>query len=77
MLLYSPGHALFPRVAVFLGDHDRLNDLTRSQRRNRLRAVAQLPQDGVRIGATFGRGAHQAARGPAEAERLADNRRRA
>jgi hypothetical protein len=54
-----------------------LNDLPRSQRRNRVRLIAQLPQDVVGIGAAFGRGAHQAARGPAEAERLADNRRRA
>ena len=46
-------------------EHAALNDLPRAQRRNRLRPVAQLPQDVVRIGATFGRGAHQAARGPA------------
>jgi hypothetical protein len=55
--------------------HSPLNDLTSSQRRNCVRPAAQLSQDVVCIGDTFGRGAHQAARGPAEAERLADNRR--
>jgi hypothetical protein len=75
--LSSRSHAQLPRVAAFPGDHDPLNDLTRAQRRNRLRAVAHLLEDGVRIGATFRGGAHEAARGPAEVERLANNRRRA